>query len=164
MSIWKSDATQAILFELDNECRKRFDVLKNITQWKLAVLFCKILKLYRSIESRENKSEFLLHMFSHHLTSITNSKYYISEMKREEFVLLMCMVRVLNFQNSGNVEKLHGLHDRLQMNTCYMTKMTLFEDMDAIELAICYSAMKKLNVSNIKILEAKLEEKYGFRF
>ena len=70
----------------------------------------------------------------------------------------MCTVSLLSCQQtiSANVTKHHEL---LQIKI-----QTLFDDMDANELAICYSAMKKLNVSNVKTLEAKIAEKYGFRF
>lgn len=155
VSIWKSDAVQAILFALEEECKKRIDVIETPIQWKLAVLFCKTLKLCRSIQSRENKSEFLAQVYSRKLASIMKSDYYISEMEYGEFVLFMCISSVLN--SHQNIQG--NLHERLQMKI-----RTLFEDMDTNELAICYVGMKKSNSPNIQELEVAIASKYGFRF
>ena len=156
--IWKSDATQAILFALDNEFSKRSSKLSPETQWRLAIIFCKLQKLFRDINERENKSEFLSNLFVSKFIYIINSQHGISEMSREEFILLMCMASVLN------LEKLalgHG--DRLQQ-LLQMKILTVFESIDSNELTLCYSAIKRLNPKKMKFLEDKISEKYGFRF
>ena len=156
--LWKSDATQAILFALDNEFNKRSSKLSPETQWRLAIIFCKLQKLFRDINDRENKSEFLSSLFVSKFNYIINSEHGISEMSREEFILLMCMASVLN------LEKLalgHG--DRLQQ-LLQMKILTVFESMDSNELTLCYSAIKRLNPKKMKFLEEKISEKYGFRF
>ena len=156
--IWKSDATQAILFALDNEFNKRLSNLSPETQWRLAIIFCKLQKLFRDINERENKSEFLSNLFVSKFIYIINSEHGISEMSREEFILLMCMASVLN------LEKLalgHG--DRLQQ-LLQMKILTVFESIDSNELTLCYSAIKRLNPKKMKFLEEKISEKYGFRF
>ena len=156
--LWKSDATQAILFALDNEFNKRSSKLSPETQWRLAIIFCKLQKLFRDINDRENKSEFLSSLFVSKFNYIINSEHGISEMSREEFILLMCMASVLN------LEKLalgHG--DRLQQ-LLQMKILTVFESMDSNELTLCYSAIKRLNPKKMKFLEEKIKEKYGFRF
>ena len=111
---WKSDAAQAILFGLDDECKNRIDVLDPATQWKLAAIFCKIQKLFRCINSRENKSDFLIHLFAHKLTSIIDSEHGISELRREDFILLMCMVSVLDCPTnvSGDLDLLQQFFKR----------------------------------------------------
>ena len=158
VSFWKSDAIQAMLFGLDDECKKRIDDLDSLTQWKLAAMLCKLQKLFRCIDSRINKSDFLAHLLSQKLTSLNNHGQGISGMKLEEFILLMCIVSVSNCQKmfSGEFEQvLEMFHAKI---------LTVFDDINANELAICYSAMKNLNISNINELEDRISAKYGFRF
>ena len=155
---WRSDAMQAILFALDDECRKRIDVIEPTTQWKLVIIFCKLQKLFRHIQSRDNKSTFLAEVLVQELTSIISSTKGISEMSRERFILLMCMISVLNCKNivPGKFEQLESVIE--------MKILTVFDDLDSNELSICYSAMKKINSANLKTLEDKISSKYGFRF
>ena len=117
-SIWKSDATQAIIFALDSECCTRMDILEPKSKWKVAILSCKVQKLFRSIQSRKDKSDFLAKFLNWRLTSAINSSYGISEMERDEFVLLMCVVGLLNCNEiiSENVKHLqHIFHMKILM-------------------------------------------------
>jgi hypothetical protein len=157
-SIWKSDATQAILYALDNECWTRMDVLEPTSNWKLTILICKLQKLFRCIQSRKNKSDFLAKFLTWKITSTINSSHGISEMKQDEFVLLMCLVSVLNSNEiiSENVQHLQHIF--------YMKILMIFDDINSNELSICYTAMKQLDATNIKELETRISDKYGFRF
>ena len=161
LSIWKSDATQAILFALDHECSKRIEELKPSNQLTLAILFGRILKIYRAIEKSENKSTFITNIFGIKVLSISDSKYHIFDMSKEDFVLLMSIVSIYCLQKiNGNTVVI----DKHLLELLELKTYTLFELMNGNELAICYAAMKGLNSLSLKILEDKIAGKYGFRF
>ena len=159
LSIWKSDATQAILFSLDNECRRRIDQLEEQVKWSWAINFCRLQKLFRCVNSRGNKSQYLETLFHQQINSIIgNSKSGISEMNKEEFVLFMGVVSSIEF-----TPLIYGNSD--QLKDIFSTKISMiFDILKPEELVICYSALKKLNSNSAKILGDRISAKYGYRF
>ena len=159
LSIWKSDATQAILFGLDTECHKRLEELDPLTQWSLAISFCRLQNLFRSIKSRENKSRYLYKLFHQKTTSIDdNSQGGVSEMNKEEFIMLMCIVSTIDctshiYENCGQLHEIF-----------YAKGLMLFNKLSPEELIICYTAIKKLDTNTARKLGEKISAKYGFRF
>ena len=159
VTIWKSDATQAMLFGLDFECHKRTNELDPLVQWRLAISFCRLQTLFRCIESRENKSQYLSKLFNQKVTAIDeNSQGGVSEMSKEEFILLMSIVSTIDCTT-------HIKRDCDHLHEIFHTKcLMLFDSFSPEELVICYTAIKKLDSICATKLGEKISAKYGFRF
>jgi len=159
LSIWKSDATQAILFSLDDTCLKRISELDDSVKWNWAINFCRLQNLFRCIKSREHKSQYLVKFFQEQITSIDeNSPGCVSEMNKEQFVIFMCIVSVIDC-----APFIHG--DFEQLKDIFNTKISmLFDKLTPEELVICYTALKRLNSTSATKLGDKISAKYGYRF